>query len=187
MAELLDRRTVHPPVLDTAHLGALEMVARGEIGAYGPASALRHRTDDLGVLLVSALFTLRRDGFVGFGGRQRDPRDGWVRAVLTPVGVRLLEMWVRRGRADPDDAARVRDWFVLLRCAQRGDLGVGEHGELLDRGAPVEPGLTARMRELFSAGHLRFGSRLGPCRMVVLSDTGRGLHGRLDLTQTVHG
>ncbi|GAA3049119.1 hypothetical protein [Actinokineospora globicatena] len=188
-AQLLDpKQAARPLALDTNHLGALQMVARGEVGAYGAAAALRHRTDDLGVLMVSALFTLRRDGFVGFGDAVPDPRDGWLQAGLTSAGERLLDIWLRRGRRSPDEAARTRDWFVLLRCAQRGDLGMTEANQVVDRGTPVESRLAARMRELVSAGHLVIGAaRLRDCRMITLSDTGRALHSRLDLSQSNHG
>ncbi|MGQ0841738.1 hypothetical protein [Actinokineospora sp.] len=178
-AHLVDRK---PFALDITHLGALQMVARGEVGAYGTASALRHRTDDLSALLVSALFTLRRDGFVGFDDAA-DPHDGWVSARLTSAGNRLLDIWLRRGRTSPDDAARTRDWFVLLRCAQRGDLGMTPTNQVTDRGAPIEGTLAERLRELVSAGHLVIGAtRVRDCKLVTLSETGRKLHNRLDLS-----
>lgn len=177
-AELVDRRP-RPPALDAAHLEALHMVVRGEVGAYGTESALRHRTDDLSALMVGALFTLRRDGLVGFGAP--DPRDGWVPAELTSAGARLLDLWARRARRAPEEVARQRDWFVLLRCAQRGELGLTEANQVTDRGAPVDGRLTARVRELVDAGHLVVGStRLRDCRLVTLSESGRLLHGRLD-------
>ncbi|WP_436496671.1 hypothetical protein [Actinokineospora sp. HUAS TT18] len=187
-AQLVDRKSgPRPLALDTTHLGALQMVARGEVGAYGTASALRHRTDDLSALMVSALFTLRRDGFIGFANTC-DARDGWVAAELTSAGERLLDIWLRRGRRSPADAARTRDWFVLLRCAQRGDLGMTEANEVTDRGEPIDSRLTARLRELLNAGHLVIGAtRLRDCRLVTLSETGRVLHNRLDMSQTTSG
>ncbi|SDC17830.1 hypothetical protein [Actinokineospora iranica] len=187
-AHLIDQNHAgRPHALDTNHLDALQMVARGEVGAYGAGAALRHRTDDLGVLMVSALFTLRRDGFIGFGCAEPDPHDGWIRACLTSAGERLLDIWLRRGRHSPDEAARTRDWFVLLRCAQRGDLAMTDTNEVTDRGAPVESRLAARLRELVSAGHLVVGStRLRNCRMVILSESGRRLHTRLDHSQSGH-
>jgi hypothetical protein len=182
-APLVDRTSSRPLALDTTHLAALHMVARGEIGAYGKTSALRHRNDDLTALMVSALFTLRRDGFVGFQSIA-DPRDGWVLAELTTAGERLLDIWLRRGHRSPTDAARTRDWFVLLRCAQRGDLGMTETNKITDRGEPIDDRLTDRLRELINAGHLVIGStRIRDCRLVTLSETGRLLHSKLDTTQ----
>nr|MDQ3579885.1 hypothetical protein [Actinomycetota bacterium] len=136
-------------------------------------------------LMISALFTLRRDGFIGCDGKGPDPRDGWVIAELTSAGERLLDIWLRRGRRTPDEAARGRDWFVLLRCAQRGELGVTETNQIIENGEPIDGKLTIRLRELMNAGHLVIGSaRLRNCRMVTLSETGRLLHSRLDMTQT---
>ncbi|MGX7829760.1 hypothetical protein ACTG9Q_32215 [Actinokineospora sp. 24-640] len=182
--ELVEHRTgPRPPALDAAHLGALQMVARGEVGGYGVHSVLRHRTDDLSALMVGALFTLRRDGFVGFA-THADPRDGWVTAELTSAGNRLLEIWLRRGRRSPDEVARNRDWFVLLRCAHRGELGLTEANEITGRGLRSDANLTARARELVSAGHLVVGAlKLRECRLVTLSETGRQLHSRLDLSE----
>lgn len=184
-AELIDHRPgpPRPPVLDAAHLGALQMVARGEVGGYGAQSVLRHRTDDLSALMIGALFTLRRDGFIAYGSAV-DPHDGWVTAELTSAGNRLLDIWLRRGRRTPDEAARHRDWFVLLRCAHRGELGLTERNEITGRDLPPNTDLTARARELVSAGHLVVGSlKLRDCRLVTLSETGRQLHSRLDLSE----
>ncbi|SDI74061.1 hypothetical protein SAMN05192558_12021 [Actinokineospora alba] len=183
-AHLVERKPgTRPLALDTTHLHALQMVARGEVGAYGTTSALRHRCDDLSALMVSALFTLRRDGFIGFADAA-DPRDGWVVAELTSAGERLLDIWLRRGRRSPSDAARSRDWYVLLRCAQRGELGMTETNEITDRGEPIGGRLTARLRELINAGHVVIGSaRLRDCRLVTLSETGRMLHTKLDMSQ----
>ncbi|GGS33779.1 MULTISPECIES: hypothetical protein [Actinokineospora] len=184
-AELVDHRPAlpRPPVLDGAHLGALQMVARGEVGGYGVNAVLRHRTDDLSALMVGALFTLRRDGFIALGSIV-DPHDGWVTAELTSAGNRLMEIWLRRGRRTPDEVARHRDWFVLLRCAHRGELGLTEKNQITGRGLPPDTDLTARARELVSAGHLVVGSlKLRDCRLVTLSETGRQLHNRLDLSE----
>lgn len=184
-AELIDHRPgpPRPPALDAAHLGALQMVARGEVGGYGAHAVLRHRTDDLTALMIGALFTLRRDGFVTCGATA-DPRDGWVTAELSSAGNRLLEIWLRRGRRSPDEVARHRDWFVLLRCAHRGELGLTERNEITGRGLPPHTDLTARARELVSAGHLVVGAlKLRDCRLVTLSETGRQLHSRLDLSE----
>ncbi|MDR7303513.1 hypothetical protein [Haloactinomyces albus] len=74
---------------------ALRKVARSEIGAVGPTGALRHRTDELSPRLISALFMLRRDGYIQLGTQHRTGTESWIPAELTLRGTQLLGHWMR--------------------------------------------------------------------------------------------
>lgn len=74
---------------------ALRKVARSEIGTVGPSGALRHHTEDLSPRLISALFVLRRDGYIQLSTRHRTGAESWIPAELTLCGTQLLGHWMR--------------------------------------------------------------------------------------------
>jgi hypothetical protein len=76
---------------------ALRKVSRGRIGAIAREGALRHVDDELSGGVFSALFLLRRDGFVTLAEPQPD-QPGWYPATLTMRGTQLLSAWQRGGR-----------------------------------------------------------------------------------------
>ncbi|MBA8823783.1 hypothetical protein FHX42_001112 [Saccharopolyspora lacisalsi] len=84
----------NPPVFDAFLYRALRKVARSEIGAAGATGTLRHRTDELSSRLISALFMLRRDGYVQLA-HHTTSTDEWVPAELTLAGTQLLGQWMR--------------------------------------------------------------------------------------------
>jgi hypothetical protein len=82
------------PLFDQFLYRALHKVARDEIGTTSRVGVLQHRTADLTPRLVSALFTLYRDGFVAL--TSVPARDGWYAAELTGAGDLLLHEWANR-------------------------------------------------------------------------------------------
>lgn len=82
-----------PPVFDAFLYRALRKVARSEIGAVSATGALRHRADELSPRLVSALFMLRRDGYVQLA-HHGTSIDEWITAELTLAGTQLLGHWM---------------------------------------------------------------------------------------------
>lgn len=76
---------------------ALRKVSRGRIGATKPHGVLSQGNDDLDSGVFSALFLLRRDGFITLVEPQPNC-PGWYAAVLTMRGTQLLSAWQRGSR-----------------------------------------------------------------------------------------
>ncbi|WP_162829935.1 hypothetical protein [Amycolatopsis palatopharyngis] len=86
-----------PPLHTSQLFVALRKVSRGRIGATAPDDVLCQPNEELDSGVFSALYVLRRDGFVVLAKPQPD-QPGWYPATLTMRGTQLLASWQRGGR-----------------------------------------------------------------------------------------